>query len=85
MKTKIAIGFLILVLLGSAWGWQSYQTVLTTPVITGETKTLQITKGDSVGRIAQKLQALHIPINTFWFKWFAYQKGGGSRKWYGQN
>ncbi len=74
MKTKIAIVFLILVLLGSAWGWQSYQTVLTTPVITGETKTLQITKGDSVGRIAQKLQALHIPINTFWFKWFAYQK-----------
>lgn len=74
MKTKIAIGFLILVLLGGAWGWQSYQTVLTTPVITGETKILQISKGDSVGRIAQKLQNLHIPINTFWFKWFAYQK-----------
>lgn len=63
---------LLLIVLG-AWSWLDYQNALHQPLIASQAVTLEVNKGDSLARIADKIQARQIPLNPFWFKVLAWQ------------
>ncbi|MDD5276656.1 MAG: endolytic transglycosylase MltG [Methylovulum sp.] len=46
----------------------SYRHALQRPVVTGDSVTIEIEKGDSFNRIGDKLIAANLSINLFWFK-----------------
>lgn len=63
---------LLLMALG-VWAGLDYQNALHTPLIEGQTITVEVTKGDSLARITDKIQAQQIPLKPFWFKVLAWQ------------
>lgn len=70
---KIAAGILLLTCLMIGWGWISYRTALTEPVVTDK-KIIRIEKGDSINKIIIKLHDVQIDVDSSWFKFIAYQK-----------
>ena len=68
--------FAVLVLLSgiaTAWLWNEYNQALTMPVIIGQSKVIEIKKGDSFKRISTKLLKQQIAIDPLWFKLIAYK------------
>jgi len=68
--------FAVLVLLfgiATAWLWNEYNQALTMPVIIGQSKVIEIKKGDSFKRITDKLVKQQIAIEPLWFKLIAYK------------
>ena len=68
--------FAVLVLLSgiaTAWLWNEYNQALTMPVIIGQSKVIEIKKGDSFKRITDKLVKQQIAIEPLWFKLIAYK------------
>ncbi|CAA9890120.1 Endolytic murein transglycosylase [Candidatus Methylobacter favarea] len=75
MINKI-IGFILIILsfLGG-WTWMDYQNALTLPALTGTQPVyIEIGKGDSLTRIADKLVEQNLTFKPFWFKVIAFQK-----------
>jgi len=72
MKVKIIAVIFTLLALVIGLGWVSYQNSLTQTVV-NTTTTLEIEKGDSLGKIAEKLIALNVPVQPFWFKVLAFK------------
>lgn len=70
----IAATLFTLVIILFSWGWFSYQAVLSEPVVSGEKKIIHIQKGDSVGKIIDKLHAEQINVSPLWFKFIAYRQ-----------
>lgn len=75
----IAATLLAFVSILLSWGWISYQAVLSEPVVSGDKKVIQISKGDSVSKIIDKLHAEQINVNSVWFKFIAYQQDLSSK------
>lgn len=74
MSNKI-IGLILLILsFGGGWAWMDYQKALYAPVVKEKLVTVEIDKGDSINRIAEKLAAQNLAIKPFWFKVIAFQK-----------
>jgi UPF0755 protein len=72
MKVKIIAVIFTLLALMIGWSWVSYQNSLNQTVVNTAT-TLEIEKGDSLGKIAEKLIALNVPVQPFWFKALAFK------------
>jgi UPF0755 protein len=75
MNIKI-IGFTILLVMSLVgnWFWLGYQSALHQPVLVDRTVYLEIEKGDSLDRIADKLVAKQLSVNPFWFKVITVQE-----------
>lgn len=73
MKRKILAGIVIFLLILTAWFFYAYQTALISPAI-DKNLTVEIEKGDSFTKIANKLVAQGLTVNPLWFKAVAYQK-----------
>lgn len=78
MKAKIAAGIFLIISLIAIWGWTSYRTVLTEPVVSNKTL-IKIDKGDSINKILIKLHDAQIEVDSTWFKFVAYQKEAGDK------
>lgn len=74
LKPKISAWLLLLPLALSLWAWLDYRAALSKKVVQGPPVLLEIAKGDSFGRITDKLLAQHLPINRFWFTILAWQR-----------
>ncbi|MEQ1528231.1 MAG: endolytic transglycosylase MltG [Methylococcales bacterium] len=74
MHYKI-IGFTLLVL-SFVGGWLAldYQDSLNKTAVTGNSVTIEIAKGDSLSKIADKLIAQQVVIKPLWFKAFAFHE-----------
>lgn len=70
---KIAAGILLIISIVIGWGWISYQSMLTEPVVTNKTL-IKIEKGDSINKIIIKLHQEKIDVDSTWFKLIAYRK-----------
>ncbi len=74
-KYKKIIGLTLLGLCFVAgWLLVNYQNSLTKAAITGSTVIVEIEKGDSLSKIADKLAAHQVIIQPFWFKVFAFNE-----------
>ncbi len=74
LVTKI-LGILILLLsFVIVWAWMDYQRSLTMSVISEQSVSFEIEKGDTFSQITEKLIDNKVKINPFWFKLLAYQK-----------
>lgn len=78
MKVKITAGVLLIISIISVWGWLSYRTVLTEPVVTHKTL-IKIDKGDSINKVLIKLHQEQIDADSTWFKFIAYQKNASNK------
>ena len=74
MFAKIAFVLMILLGITASVSWWAYSRALTTPVVSGQARIIEISKGDSFKKITQKLLAKEIKISPFWFKLIAYNK-----------
>ncbi len=74
MRGKI-IAVISIILLAALIGLGvSYYGIINKPVVTNNV-IIEIEKGDSFGKITQKLTAQNIEVDPLWFKAIAYQKG----------
>ncbi len=74
-KYKKIIGLTLLGLCFVAgWLLVNYQNSLSKAAITGSTVIVEIEKGDSLSKIADKLAAQQVIIQPFWFKVFAFNE-----------
>lgn len=73
MLAKIFSLLLLLCCLASLWLWTEYNKALTTPVVIGQAKVIEIKKGDSFNRISNQLIEHQIEIKPLWFKLIAYK------------
>lgn len=71
---KIIAGILLVLMVLVGWVWTDYQTALQKVVVSDQTVTLEIEKGDSLKRIIDKLLAQQVTIKPFWFKIAALQE-----------
>lgn len=74
MGNKIIACVVLLLMLASVGVIGAYRHALQTPVLTGRSVTIEIEKGDSFNRIAEKLVAANLTMNPFWFKVHAVQQ-----------
>ena len=63
----------LLLLIGGLGVWGEYKKALVAPVVIGETKLVEIKRGDSFNTISDKLVAQGVLIKPLWFKVIAYQ------------
>ncbi len=68
LRHKIIGSLALLLTLSSIGIGNSYTNALQTPIVTGQPVTIEIKKGDSFNRIADKLIAANLSVNPFWFK-----------------
>ncbi len=78
MITKIAAGVSLAIIVVGAWGWTSYQTAITEPVVSHKTL-VKIDKGDSINKVLIKLHQEQINVDSTWFKFIAYQKNASDK------
>ncbi len=74
MNTKIIGVALLLLGFAGGWMWMDYQNALRQPVLVDRMILIEIEKGDSLGRIIDKLVAEKGVIKPFWFRVIALQK-----------
>jgi UPF0755 protein len=74
MRRKIIAGILIILLALLIGLGVGYYSALNKPAVQNKL-IVEIEKGDSFGKIIQKLIAQNITIEPFWFKAIAFQKG----------
>ncbi len=74
MFAKIGGAIFIIVSIVSVMLWLEYEKALYEPVVLGESKLIEIEKGDSFNKITDKLIQQDIAIKPSWFKFIAYQK-----------
>ena len=74
MFAKIATAVLILIGIVLAGLWMEYNHALTDPVVSGQSKIIEIEKGDNFNKITNKLIQQNIAIKPLWFKLIAYQQ-----------
>jgi UPF0755 protein len=79
MNNKIIGVILILLSFGGGWLWMDYQTALYAPAVKAEKVSVEISKGDSLNVIADKLAAQNLAIKPIWFKVIAFQ-GNSAKK-----
>ena len=56
------------------WAWIEFQRSLISPVVFGNTVTIEIHKGESFDQITNKLLTNHVTFKPIWFKSLALQK-----------
>ena len=56
------------------WAWIDFQQSLISPIVIGNTVTIEINKGDSFEQITSKLIAEQLTFKPIWFKTLALQK-----------
>lgn len=64
---------------GGGWAWMDYQNALNTPAVKEKQVYVEIDKGDSLNRIADKLAARNLAIRPFWFKVIAFQENSAKK------
>ena len=74
MLARIALVLILFLSLVLTALWWSYDQALTTSVVSGQSRIIEIAKGDSFKQITHKLLAEKINISPFWFKLIAYNK-----------
>lgn len=74
MSNKIIGLILIILSFGGGWAWMDYQNALYAPAVKEKPVIIEIEKGDSINRIAEKLAAQKLAIKPIWFKVIAFQK-----------
>lgn len=73
MIAKVTAVFLLLISITLVWLWNEYSIALTAPVVLEKSSIIEIKKGDSFNRIANKLVDQKVAINPIWFKLIAYK------------
>ena len=74
MFVKIFFALLTLLSIALLFFWDSYNHVLTAPVIFNHDKVIEIKKGDSFNKITQQLIEQDIAIKPLWFKLIAHDR-----------
>ncbi len=67
---RLFVGFLAII---TASIGANYYLATTQSVVT-KNQRIEIKSGDSIQKIVVKLHQQKIPVNSFWFKWLAYQR-----------
>jgi len=61
------------------WAWMDYRQTLIAPVVKDNPVLIEIVKGDSMTRIAEKLAEQHLQVSSFWFKVIALRKQAAAK------
>lgn len=79
MSNKI-IGLTLLVIsFIGGWAWMDYRYALHAPIVKDNPVIIDIVKGDSMGRIAEKLAEQHLKVSSLWFKIIALKKQSAAK------
>ncbi len=79
MLARITLVFILLLSISAIGSWCAYKQAMTREVVSGQTRIIEIAKGDSFKQITNKLIAQKIDINPLWFKLIAYNKKVGNK------
>ncbi|MBL1263858.1 endolytic transglycosylase MltG [Candidatus Methylomicrobium oryzae] len=79
MSHKIIGLTLLFISFTAGWAWMDYRAALETPAVKDNPVVIEIAKGDSMDRIAEKLVEQHLKVNPFWFKVIALQKQAAAK------
>ncbi|MGZ8226968.1 MAG: endolytic transglycosylase MltG [Methylococcaceae bacterium] len=73
-SNKIIGIILLIVVFASGAIWLDFHCALQAPIVTGDSVTIEIEKGDSFNRITDKLLSQNLAIKPFWFKLIAIRQ-----------
>lgn len=79
MSNKIIGLTLLFISFTAGWAWMDYRYALETPVVKDRPAVIEIVKGDSMTRIAEKLAEQHLKVSPFWFKVIALRKQSAAK------
>ena len=79
MRPKIIRLTLTVSLCLAAWLGIAYRNAVQTPAVTEKTVIVEIEKGDSVLRIAEKMVAKHLKMSPFWFIVLAFGENAAAK------
>jgi UPF0755 protein len=63
----------------TGWAWMDYRSALYTPIVKNNPAVIEIVKGDSTTRIAEKLAEQQLKVSPLWFKVIALQKQSAAK------
>lgn len=73
MRRKLFFAVLLSVCMIMAWMWIGYRHAMNAPTVFGKPIIVDIVKGDSLQRIAEKLREQGVKVTPSWFKIVAYR------------
>ncbi|WP_374089942.1 endolytic transglycosylase MltG [Methylomicrobium lacus] len=79
MSNKIFGLTLLFISFAGGWAWMDYRQALQAPVVKDNAVVIEIVKGDSMGRIAEKLAEQHLRVSSLWFKIITLQKQAAAK------
>jgi UPF0755 protein len=79
VSNKIIGLTLLFISFTAGWAWMDYRAALETPVVKVNPVVIEIVKGDSITRIAEKLAEQHLKVSSFWFKVIALRKQAAAK------
>ncbi|MEC4747814.1 endolytic transglycosylase MltG [Methylomicrobium sp. Wu6] len=79
MSNKIIGLTLLFISFTGGWAWMDYRQALHAPVVRDNSVVIEIVKGDSMTRIAEKLAEQHLKVSALWFKIIALQKQSAAK------
>lgn len=76
MQINKLLGYTLIVLsYAGGWVWMDYESAKNYPAVWEKPVTVEIEKGDTLKKIAEKLQAQNVHFKPFWFNILAKQDG----------
>lgn len=79
MSNKIIGLTLLFASFAGGWAWMDFRDALTAPAVKEGPAIIEVVKGDSMGRIAEKLAGQHLQVNALWFKLIALRKQAAAK------
>ncbi|WP_024300298.1 endolytic transglycosylase MltG [Methylomicrobium lacus] len=79
MSNKIVGLTLLFISFIGGWAWMDYRQALQAPAVKDNPVVIEIVKGDSMGRIAEKLAEQHLRVSSLWFKVITLQKQAAAK------
>ena len=68
MRNKLFGLTLLCMSFAGGWAWMDYRHALTAPIVKDNPVVIEIVKGDSMTRIAEKLAEQQLKVSVLWFK-----------------
>jgi UPF0755 protein len=79
MRRKLSVAVLLSVCALAGWLWAGYRHALQAPAVPDKPVTIDIAKGDSLRRIADKLIEQNVGIDPLWFRFLAYRQNAAAK------
>jgi UPF0755 protein len=79
MRRKLAAAALLSVCALAGWLWAGYRHAVLAPAVSDKAVTIDVAKGDSLRRIADKLIAQNVGIDPLWFRFIAYRQKAAAK------